>query len=62
VHGEFDPIPLASAQEWAAAAPNARLAIIRMAGHFSYVEQPSQFFPAVEDFLAGRWPAGSIHP
>lgn len=62
VHGEFDPIPVASGQEWAAAAPNARLALVRMAGHFSYAERPEVFFPIVEAFLAGRWPPGSVHP
>lgn len=51
VHGEKDPIPVESASEWQAQFPNAKLVVIPGAGHFSYVERPADFFPAVEAFL-----------
>lgn len=57
VYGESDPIPLASAEAWAKALPNARLLVIKQAGHFPHVEQPEGFFAAVETFLGGGWPA-----
>ncbi len=43
-HGERDPIPLASAREWAGALPNARLLVIPGSGHFPFTEQPQVFF------------------
>lgn len=58
IHGERDPIPLASAAEWAESLPQARLLVIPGSGHFPHVERPEIFYPAVEAFLAGRWPEG----
>jgi pimeloyl-ACP methyl ester carboxylesterase len=55
VHGDKDPIPLAGSREWAAR-PNARLLVIPDAGHPPFIERPDLFFPAVDDFLRGRWP------
>lgn len=51
VHGDHDPIPLASAQEWAAELPDARLVTIRDSGHFTYLEQPQAFYAAIYEFL-----------
>jgi proline iminopeptidase len=62
VHGVADPIPLAASQEWAASVPNARLFIVPGSGHFPHVERADLFFPAVESFLRGAWPASSVHP
>jgi proline iminopeptidase len=59
VQGAADYIPLESARAWAASMPNARLLIIPGAGHTPQGEQPQLFFPAVEAFLAGRWPEGA---
>ena len=59
VHGAMDFIPLQSSREWAAALPNSRLLVLSGSGHFPYVEVPDRFFGAVEEFLQGRWPAGS---
>jgi proline iminopeptidase len=54
VHGREDPLPLASAEELAAALPNSRLVVIENAGHYPHAEQPEGFFPAVEKFLGGE--------
>jgi proline iminopeptidase len=60
IYGEADPVPRAAAEAWAAAYPDARLLVIPRAGHLSHVEQPGIFFPALDSFLRGRWPAGAI--
>jgi pimeloyl-ACP methyl ester carboxylesterase len=52
-----DPIPIKSSAAWASAFPNARLLLIKDAGHISHVEQPEIFFKAVETFLKGSFPA-----
>jgi pimeloyl-ACP methyl ester carboxylesterase len=59
VHGVADPIPVASSEAWASGYPNARLLLIQNAGHISHVESPEIFFPAVETFLNGSFPAGA---
>lgn len=56
IHGAADPIPIESSEAWATAMPNARLLLIKDAGHISHVEQPEIFFSAVETFLKGGWP------
>lgn len=56
VHGREDGIPLAGARAWAAY-PTARLLVLSPAGHFPFIERPDEFFPAVDRFLAGAWPA-----
>ncbi|HEV2863359.1 MAG TPA: alpha/beta hydrolase [Pyrinomonadaceae bacterium] len=53
VHGEADPIPVASSEAWARAFPNGRLLLVKGAGHLPQVEQPEVFFGAVEAFLKG---------
>ncbi|HYF38315.1 MAG TPA: alpha/beta fold hydrolase [Gemmatimonadales bacterium] len=59
IHGEADPLPVASAREWVAALPNAKLLLLRQVGHFPYLEQPEVFFAAVRTFLRGAWPKGA---
>lgn len=56
IHGASDPIPMASAREWAASLPNGRLLVIDQSGHFPFVERPEVFFPAATAFLKGEWP------
>jgi proline iminopeptidase len=56
IHGTADPLPLASAREWAAVLPNGRLLQLDGIGHFPYREAPDEFFAAVDAFLRGRWP------
>jgi pimeloyl-ACP methyl ester carboxylesterase len=57
IHGTADPIPLATAEEWASTLPNARLLTLTNIGHFPYLEAPDRFFAAIDTFLAGTWPA-----
>jgi pimeloyl-ACP methyl ester carboxylesterase len=52
IHGEQDFIPLASAREWVAILPNARLVTIPGSGHIPFAEQPSLFYAALEAFLS----------
>jgi proline iminopeptidase len=57
IHGVADPIPVRSSEAWASGFPNARLLLIKDAGHVSQVETPEIFFSAVETFLKGSFPA-----
>jgi proline iminopeptidase len=59
IHGDFDTIPMDAAREWVASLPNSRLFIIPDAGHLPFLERPEFFFPAVETFLDGEWPANA---
>jgi len=51
IHGDHDPIPLASAHEWAHSIPRAKFLLLRKCGHFPQLEQAAPFFAAIEDFL-----------
>jgi proline iminopeptidase len=59
IHGTADPLPVASAREWAAALPDARLLLLQGVGHFPYLETPDAFFTAVDTYLRGSWPQGA---
>src|SRR5919205_324454 len=59
IHGEDGPIPVESSEAWARGYPNSRLLVVKDAGHLAHVEQPEIFFPAVETFLRGGWPAAA---
>ncbi len=59
VHGERDNIPLAGSEEWVRGLPNARLILIRGAGHFPVYEQPESTLAAIAEFLAGNWPSNA---
>jgi proline iminopeptidase len=59
IHGVGDVVPPEGAREWAASYPNARLLMLRRSGHLIQVEEPGIFFPAIETFLAGRWPTAA---
>ena len=52
IHGDFDPIPLASAEYLQQRIPGSQLVVIAHSGHFSFIEQPEQFVAAVRAFLA----------
>ena len=54
LYGDAEPIPLASAEDWAAAIPGARLVVLPHAGHFPWLEAnpvAKEFFKVVGDFL-----------
>jgi proline iminopeptidase len=59
IHGAADPLPLRGSEFWASGYPNARLLLIEKSGHISHVETPDIFFPAVETFLKGSFPAAA---
>ena len=56
IHGTADVLSVEGAREWATTLEEGRLLLLEGVGHFPYVEAPDVFFPAVETFLAGRWP------
>lgn len=51
IHGDVDPIPLASAVHLHQVLPCSQFFKIEQSGHFPYVEQPDQFFERLEAFL-----------
>ena len=60
IHGREDGIPLAGAYAWASGFETARLIELSPAGHFPFLEQPTAFFSAVNQFLDGTWPAEAV--
>jgi proline iminopeptidase len=56
IHGAQDAFPVEGSREWVAGLPNARLMVLDGAGHFPFLERPDVFFPAVHEFLDGKWP------
>jgi proline iminopeptidase len=52
IHGDVDLVPVELARHIANAIPDARLAVLRDCGHFSYLEQPERTGRLVAEFLA----------
>ena len=52
IHGDFDPIPLASSEYLHEQIPGSQIVIINEAGHFPFMEQPEQFAAAFRTFLS----------
>ncbi|HJU74167.1 MAG TPA: alpha/beta hydrolase [Gemmatimonadaceae bacterium] len=59
IHGERDNTPLAGNCEWVTGQPNARMFIVREAGHWPHYERPAATIPAIRAFLDGAWPEGT---
>ena len=59
IAGDQDPGSFNVQRAWAAALPLGRLFAIPGAGKTASADRPDLFFPAVETFLAGRWPANA---
>lgn len=51
ITGKQDINPVSVAQDIHNAIPNSELVVIDKSGHFPYIEQPSQFFGAINEFL-----------
>lgn len=51
LHGEYDTNPIESAKEWAELKPKTTLITIPNAGHLPYIENPNDFYSAIEKFL-----------
>jgi proline iminopeptidase len=56
VQGAADAMPLAMPRELTRTIPNAELRIIEGAGHFPYIEKPTETFSAINSFLAREQP------
>lgn len=56
IHGAEDAIPMHLVSEWIRAMPDARILRLPKTGHFPHAEQPAIVFPAIESFLAKKWP------
>jgi pimeloyl-ACP methyl ester carboxylesterase len=59
VHGDRDLIPLEGVREWLTGTDNARLLVIEGADHGSFLDAPKAVLDAIEQFLAGSWPAAA---
>jgi proline iminopeptidase len=60
VHGDVDEAAIPAQRAWAAAFPQGRLLLVTGAGKGAHSDRPDLVFPAIEAFLAGRWPAGAV--
>jgi proline iminopeptidase len=60
VYGENDAIGILAQRAWVAALPNARLLLVPGAGKGTLADRPDLVFPAIDEFLAGRWPQGAV--
>lgn len=59
IHGTWDRnAPYAGGREWALVLPNARLLTIERAAHQVPADAPEIVLPAIEAFVAGKWPEG----
>lgn len=60
VEGAESPVPLDQVRLWAQSLPDARTLVVPNTGHgYPHIENPEYFFPALEEFLAGHWPAAA---
>lgn len=51
LHGKQDIVPVWTAQEIKDAIPHSEIVVLDDCDHFSYIEQPSQFFDELKNFL-----------
>ena len=54
IHGELDNTPLAGNKEWVEGVPDAKLVVIKGAGHWPHLERPEETLAAIRDFLDGK--------
>lgn len=59
VHGEQDVLMVEGSELWRRILPRSRLLRLEDVGHMPWLEDPGRFFPALEQFLDGRWPGDS---
>jgi proline iminopeptidase len=58
IHGTMDrSAPYGGGREWSLILPNARLLTVPNVAHAPWIEAPEMVFPAMKEFLAGKWPA-----
>lgn len=56
IHGDSDPVPLATANHLNKQMTNSQLVVLRDCGHFAFVEQPDEFIKTVNKFLDKKSP------
>ena len=61
VHGLEDLVLPNAARLWGTLIEDARVLWLGGVGHFPWLEDPATFFPAVDAFLRGEWPAAAEH-
>lgn len=61
VHGHEDLVLPNAARLWGTLIDDARVLWLDGVGHFPWLEDPDAFFPAVDGFLRGKWPARAEH-
>jgi pimeloyl-ACP methyl ester carboxylesterase len=59
VHGLEDLVLPNAARLWGTLVKDARVLWLEGVGHFPWLEDPGAFFPPVDAFLRGDWPAGA---
>jgi pimeloyl-ACP methyl ester carboxylesterase len=59
IHGREDTVVPNAARLWGTLIGDARVLWLEGVGHFPWLEDPDVFFPAVEKFLRGEWPAAA---
>jgi proline iminopeptidase len=60
IHGTHDRnAPYGAGREWVSRLPNARLLTVRGAAHMPWIDQPTVVFPAIDQFLKGKWPVNA---
>jgi proline iminopeptidase len=59
VHGLEDTVLPNAARLWGTLVKDARALWLDGVGHFPWLEDPEAFFPAVDSFLRGDWPASA---
>ncbi|HEV8669237.1 MAG TPA: alpha/beta hydrolase [Candidatus Limnocylindria bacterium] len=59
VHGAEDLVLPNAARLWGTLIDDARVLWLDGIGHFPWLEDPDAFFPAVDGFLRGEWPAAA---
>ncbi|MEP6729426.1 MAG: alpha/beta hydrolase [bacterium] len=63
IHGTQDRnAPYGGGREWASHLGNGRLLTVRGAAHMPWIDTPDVVYPALEQFLSGKWPAGAVRP
>ncbi len=51
IHGDFDPIPVMTAQNIHMSIQGSKYVLLKNCGHFPYVENPSVYFKSLKEFL-----------
>jgi len=56
IHGDYDPIPMASVNKIHHAIDGSQMVVIKDCGHFPFIEQPKRFIEAITSFSSKQAP------